>query len=237
MAGEKMNPDRRSPPGPIRVLAAWMACTGLFLTAKGTLGSAVDADQVFQAAERTLAERPQEALALARQAAPQLQGRPDLLKRLWTQAARLQEQSLLTLTEAQVQELAGVCTVQLEDPQAAERIRRTWLKDRLAKAPADDGPARLHLARLWRLWLDERDEAVRLTQDALRLAPATVQQLRFADLELLGAPKRTTRQVLYRRYLEQRFYDVPFPLLIELEYTKGLDPHLQTVRVLAGPKS
>lgn len=237
MAGEKKCPDRRNPTGPMRVLVAWMACTGLLLTAAGAGGSAGDADQVLQAAERALSERPQEALALARQTAPQLQGRPDLLKRLWTQAARLQEQNLPTLTETQVQELAGVCTAQLGDPQAAERVRRSWLKDRLARAPADDGPTRLQLARLWRLWLDERDEAVRLTQDVLRLAPATAEQLRLNDVELLGPPKRVTRQILYRRYLEQRFYEVPFPLIIELECTKGLVPHLQTVRVLTVPKS
>lgn len=189
-------------------------------------------ETVFQNAKRDLDERPQEAMHLARHAAPLLQGRADLLKQLWTQAARLEEQRLLALGETEVQELAGVYETNLSDLPAAERVRRRWLKERLQKLTADDGAGRLQVARLWLRWLGEPDAAVQQTRDLLQLVPATAHLLRLDDLELLGPPRRVTRQILYQRCLEQRLYDVSFPLLIEIEFVKGQDPRLQTVRPL-----
>lgn len=45
-------------------------------------------------------------------------------------------------------------------------------------------------------------------------------------LKRLGPPKRTARQILYRRFLEQWTYDLPTPVLIELECVKGQSPHV-----------
>ena len=44
--------------------------------------------------------------------------------------------------------------------------------------------------------------------------------------KLLGAPDHTSRQILYRRYLEQWSYDHPAGLWIELDCVKGQDPRV-----------
>ena len=40
----------------------------------------------------------------------------------------------------------------------------------------------------------------------------------------LGEPARVSRQVLYRRYLEQWGYDAPLPVRVEWEFAHGQEP-------------
>jgi hypothetical protein len=47
--------------------------------------------------------------------------------------------------------------------------------------------------------------------------------------EVLGTPKQTARQILYRRYLEQWHYDAPLPLCVVFECRRGQEPRLQSV--------
>ncbi len=50
---------------------------------------------------------------------------------------------------------------------------------------------------------------------------------------LLGPPKRTARQILYRRYLEQWVYDGPDAVRIEFDCVRGKDPQILTVQPLS----
>jgi hypothetical protein len=47
---------------------------------------------------------------------------------------------------------------------------------------------------------------------------------------LLGPPKRTARQLLYRRAIEQWRYEEPARMLIDFEHTKGQDARVLSVR-------
>jgi hypothetical protein len=44
--------------------------------------------------------------------------------------------------------------------------------------------------------------------------------------EVLGAPRRIARQILYQRYLEQWLYDTPLPLRLEFDCRRGQPPFL-----------
>lgn len=48
--------------------------------------------------------------------------------------------------------------------------------------------------------------------------------------ELLGIAKSSSRQILYRRYIEQWVYDSPLTLSVVFEHPKGQEPHLYLVR-------
>jgi hypothetical protein len=53
-----------------------------------------------------------------------------------------------------------------------------------------------------------------------------------ADVLLVLGPKtekQVSRQLLYRRYLEQWIYESPAPAVILLDYQKGQDPVLRTI--------
>jgi len=52
---------------------------------------------------------------------------------------------------------------------------------------------------------------------------------------LLGPPKRTARQILYGRYLEQWTYDGPTPVRIEFDWRKGQEKQILTVQPLSSP--
>ena len=54
--------------------------------------------------------------------------------------------------------------------------------------------------------------------------------------KLLGPPKRISRQILYRRYLEQWLYDVPSQLWIEFNCLKGQEPYVLTVHPAGAKK-
>jgi hypothetical protein len=43
---------------------------------------------------------------------------------------------------------------------------------------------------------------------------------------LLGPPRRTARQLLYQRYLEQWLYDEPALLRLEFDWRRGRQPFL-----------
>jgi hypothetical protein len=45
-------------------------------------------------------------------------------------------------------------------------------------------------------------------------------------LDQMGKPRRTARQILYRRYREQWFYDAPAGAWIEFDCFKGQEPRL-----------
>jgi hypothetical protein len=100
-------------------------------------------------------------------------------------------------------------------------------------ALADDKEAR-RLRRQVNALLQERkrlaapeqlDQLARRLTVVLPLAapsPAAIQ-------EVLGPPKQTAREILYRRYLEQWHYDDPVPLCVVFDCLKGQDPRLLNV--------
>jgi hypothetical protein len=81
----------------------------------------------IQAIEKEMAERPLEALAIARRA-PFVDAEDR--KRLFSIAARYQEKQLRNLSEAQVVELAKVFEDTLGDQLGALRVRLGWLRQR-----------------------------------------------------------------------------------------------------------
>ncbi|HEX5269136.1 MAG TPA: hypothetical protein VFW33_01550, partial [Gemmataceae bacterium] len=52
----------------------------------------------------------------------------------------------------------------------------------------------------------------------------------------LGPPKRTARQILYRRYLEQWVYEGANPVRIEFDCVRGKEPQILTVQPLSPPR-
>jgi hypothetical protein len=60
----------------------------------------------------------------------------------------------------------------------------------------------------------------------------TVQRTQPEIANLLGPPKRKTRQILYRRYLEQWIYDSPVPWCVTFNCPRGQDPVVLTVHLL-----
>jgi hypothetical protein len=65
--------------------------------------------------------------------------------------------------------------------------------------------------------------------DTNKLVPGMTQ----AEVQrLLGPPKRTARQILYRRYLEQWVYEGAKPVRIEFDCVRGKEPQILTVQPL-----
>jgi hypothetical protein len=54
--------------------------------------------------------------------------------------------------------------------------------------------------------------------------------------ELLGPPQRKSRQVLYKRHIEQWFYDPPLGLCVEFDCVLGQKPRLLSVHLLSRRK-
>jgi hypothetical protein len=106
---------------PILFLGALLLSTGV------SLWASPEDQGTIQAVEKEMAERPQEALAIARRAG--FVSAEDR-KRLFGLAARYQEKELKSLNEAQTVELAKVVENTLGDPKASLRIRLDWLKFR-----------------------------------------------------------------------------------------------------------
>lgn len=197
------------------------------------LGQASAPDEVVRTAEQEMAQRPLEALAIARQASGNLSDRADLQRRLFATTVRVLEPRLGDLSEKQATELVEAIRQHLADRATLERVQRRWITERRDRLPADDAVGRLQLARVARRWLPEREPAVGLLREALHIAPQTLaKQLTADDLDALGSPRHVSRQILYRRYLEQRSYDHPMPLWIELECVKGQEPRVVTVLLL-----
>jgi hypothetical protein len=69
--------------------------------------------------------------------------------------------------------------------------------------------------------------------DLNKLPPGTPQA---TVRKLLGPPKRTARQILYRRYLEQWVYDAPNAVRIEFDCVRGQEPQILTVQPLTPPR-
>jgi hypothetical protein len=61
----------------------------------------------------------------------------------------------------------------LTNDAAARSVRRRWLKTREVALGEGDVPGRLHLARLYFQWLEDREAAARLAQEALHLDPGS----------------------------------------------------------------
>jgi hypothetical protein len=223
------------------------------------------------AVEKEMADHPLESFALARRAGERMADRPERIKQLFATAARLQEESLPLLNESQVEELAEVTSKALGAPKAAQEIRRRWLAIREKALGPADGPGRLKLAQFYHKWLDDRDEAARLCQEAFHVAPdltAAARMLREVlgyqmtevgwqprkekaidspghrmekiksgattseVLQVLQKPSRVARQILYRRYREQWFYDDSPGSWIEFDCFKGHDPRVLAIRTL-----
>jgi hypothetical protein len=56
-------------------------------------------------------------------------------------------------------------------------------------------------------------------------------------IELLGRPQRKSRQILYRRHIEQWTYDPPLGLCVEFNCILGQKPRLLNVHLLRQRKS
>lgn len=65
------------------------------------------------------------------------------------------------------------------------------------------------------------DEASLRAFDKLRRG-MTPEQVR----QLVGAPKRIARQILYHRYREQWLYDAPIPIRLTFDCPRGQKPEL-----------
>jgi hypothetical protein len=50
--------------------------------------------------------------------------------------------------------------------------------------------------------------------------------------EIVGAPKRLSRQILYHRYLEQWIYDTPVPVHLTFDCPRGRKPQLLSLHGL-----
>jgi hypothetical protein len=83
----------------------------------------------LQAVEKEMAEKPEDALAIARRVADQFADANDR-KRFLASAARLQKSQLKNLTEVQAADLAKTFETDLSDGQAALQVRLSWLKQR-----------------------------------------------------------------------------------------------------------
>jgi hypothetical protein len=80
---------------------------------------------------------------------------------------------------------------------------------------------------------DEVDKPAPLPFDLDKLRPGTSQ----AEVQRrLGPPKRTARQILYRRYLEQWVYEGPSAVRIEFNCVHGKEPQILTVHPLTLPQ-
>jgi hypothetical protein len=78
------------------------------------------------ALEKDMAERPQEAVSIARRASASF---ADDEKQLYSWAVKRQEKILVELSLAQGIELAEVFEKKLDDAQAGRRVRLNWIKD------------------------------------------------------------------------------------------------------------
>jgi hypothetical protein len=52
--------------------------------------------------------------------------------------------------------------------------------------------------------------------------------------QLVGAPKRIARQILYHRYREQWLYDTPFPIRLTFDCPRGQKPELLVLPAQGG---
>jgi hypothetical protein len=99
----------------------------------------------------------------------------------------------------------------LVDPVAAPELRRHLAKI-LVGVPAAD-----------------RAELARKAAPLLSAAVATPDECR----QLLGPPQRISRQMVYRRCIEQWTYDLPVPLCINWQAAAGQEMQIQAVHALA----
>jgi hypothetical protein len=109
--------------------------------------------------------------------------------------------------------VALVQLVSLADEDSAHRLRRRvfeLLRNQKANASAAD----LHAL-------------------AAKLAVVLPQAIHSPEeaRELLGPPRQVSRQILYRRYLEQWEYDRPIPLYLRFGCRTGETSHLQSVQL------
>ncbi|MFN4260348.1 MAG: hypothetical protein ACK4RK_13710 [Gemmataceae bacterium] len=208
-------------------------CLWLMLSSPLLAQPPADLEAQIAAWEKEMGERPAAALAIARAAAAQLREQPTLARRLFSRAVQVQEQHLTLLREEQVRLVVEACQNELNDAKLAARVQGRWLREQEEILDATDAAGRLHLARLTWEWQRDAEQARRLMHDAWHAnGEQTASQLRYDDLELLGPPRRVARQLLYRRYLEQRFHDEPVPFVIELEHVKGQAPLIRKVQPL-----
>jgi hypothetical protein len=87
------------------------------------------------AIEKEMAERPREAISIARRGATAFPGDE---KQLYAWAVNQQEKYLAELSLAQALELVEVCENKLEDPQAGRRVRINWVTTHAPGASQDE---------------------------------------------------------------------------------------------------
>jgi len=94
-----------------------------------------------------------------------------------------------------------------------------WLlAGRLLPQAPDDEPAR-PLVPPGPLTREQCDKLARLTPEEVE--------------KRLGRQRRVSRQILYHRYLEQWLYEHPYQVRVEIDFTRGKQPQLQSVLPLS----
>jgi hypothetical protein len=113
----------------VSIVKTWSIFILIFFLPEFALDLSARGDQTQEkrdlaALEKEMADRPQEALSIARRAAA---ANADTEKALYALAAKEQEKHLGDLSLAQALELAEAMEKKLDDSQAARRVRITWL--------------------------------------------------------------------------------------------------------------
>jgi hypothetical protein len=105
---------------------------------------------------------------------------------------------------------------------------------------AEEKAAQRLRQKVFLLLKEQRETATQAELDALasRLARSLPEATRspVEVKEILGAPTQVSRQVLYRRYLEQWIYDSPVPLCAVFDCLKGQDPSLRADHPVISPR-
>jgi hypothetical protein len=149
---------------------------------RATLDRDLVADLRTTALERTVAEQPDQGVALADRAAADLPDRPELARRLREQGLAAAARDLGALREADVKALARRYEAELNQPDAAKDLLRRWLEDqRQNRLSATDAEGRLLLADKYEELLADRRTAADLLREAAKIDPdarAVVEALR-----------------------------------------------------------
>lgn len=91
--------------------------------------------------------------------------------------------------------------------------------------------ARVHTILQERNPVAEPEKLADLAQRMAKVLPEAVRSpVQLA--EVLGPPRNTSRQILYRRYVEQWRYETPLPLCAVFAALRGQEPRLQSVHVV-----
>jgi hypothetical protein len=172
----------------LRLVFAVLLATNADGAASSITPAGAPLEGTLRACEREMEQHPRDAFLIARRTVDMFSRREEVVKRLFTTAARLQEERLMKLGEPQVVELAEVYRKTLQDDRSARRVEQAWLQKRMDGLGDGSATERLHLAGLYWAWLKDRARAARLCQEALQAAP-----------QLTGAAQMLIDDLHYRR--------------------------------------